>query len=184
MRRTPRLVLILAALLAAPASAQAASAPDRLLAPAGTCGAQQDQTASARTQERAMRCMVNHARRAAGVAPLRSRGTHLGRAADRKAADILSCGFSHTACGNPFTLRMARGPATPAAASRAGENIAWGSGPLGSVRGVMESWLASPGHRANLLSPRFADHGIALRTGALAGEDNAAVWVHQLGHAC
>ncbi len=183
MRRTPRLVLILAALLAAPASAQAATAADRLLAPVGACGAQLDQTASARTQERAMRCMVNHARRAAGLASLRSRGTHLGRAADRKAADILSCGFSHTACGNAFTLRMAQAGYARGCFA-AGENIAWGSGPLGSVRGVMESWLSSPGHRANLLSPRFADHGIALRTGVLAGEDNAAVWVHQLGHAC
>ena len=183
MRRTPRVVLLFAALLAAPASAQAATAPDRLLAPAGACGAQEDQSASVRAQERAMRCMINHAREVAGVAPLRTSGTSLGRAADRKAADILACGFSHTACGLPFVQRMKDvGYAT--GCFSAGENIAWGTGTLGSVRSVMEGWLASAGHRANLLSGRFDDHGIALRTGALAGEDNAAVWVHQLGHVC
>jgi uncharacterized protein YkwD len=182
MRRTPLAILLFAALIAFPASARAA-APDRLLAPAGACGAQQDAGASVRSQERAMRCMVNHARRSAGLAPLHSRGTHLGRSTDRKAADILACGFSHTACGNPFTKRMSDAGYAKGCFA-AGENIAWGSGVLGSPRQVMASWLASAGHRANLLSSRFTDHGIGLRTGALAGVDNAAVWVHQLGRAC
>ena len=183
MRRTPRAVLCFAALLAFPASAQAATTPDRLLAPASACGAQQDQGASVRSQERAMRCMVNHARRAAGLGSLRSRGTHLGLSADRKAGDIFACGFSHSACGNPFTERMSEA-GYAGGCFAAGENLAWGSGPLGSAREVVASWLASPGHRANLLSARFTDHGIGLRTGALAGVDNAAVWVHQLGRAC
>jgi uncharacterized protein YkwD len=66
----------------------------------------------------------------------------------------------------------------------AGENIAWGSGPLGSVRAIMRSWLHSDGHRANLLAPRFRDHGVALRTGTMSGASRAAVWVHQLGYRC
>ena len=45
-------------------------------------------------------------------------------------------------------------------------------------------WLDSDGHRANLLNPRFRDHGVALRTGTLSGNAGAAVWVHQLGYHC
>ena len=132
-----------------------------------------------------MRCMINHARRAAGVAPLRSRGTHLGRAADRKAADILVLRLL------PHRLRQPRSRCGWPRSGYAGGCFARGREHRLGLRPARlrprRRWRAGSrrrGHRANLLSPRFADHGIALRTGALAGEDNAAVWVHQLGHAC
>src|SRR5688500_14118712 len=106
-----RLVLLstlsVAALLALAAPASADGPWDRLLAPQGSCGAQTDRGGSVRAQERAMRCLVNFARRAEGLAPLRKRGSRLSKAADRKAADILRCGeFSHTACGRPFTFHI------------------------------------------------------------------------------
>jgi uncharacterized protein YkwD len=175
-------VLAVAALLALAAPATAAGPWDRLLAPEGTCGAQRDRDASVRAQERAMRCLVNFARRSEGLPPLRSRGKRLAKAADRKAADILRCGeFSHTACGRPFTYHM---QAYAAGCYGAGENIAWGSGHLGTVRSIMSSWLDSDGHRANLLNARFRDHGVGLRTGRLTGYAGAAVWVHELGYHC
>lgn len=185
MSRLPFLAVptLLAALaFAAPA---AASGPwDRLLAPAGSCGAQTDRSASGGAQERAMRCMVNFARRAQGVKPLLDRSGRMMRSADRKAADILRCGaFSHTACGRPFTYQL-RATGYAAGCYGAGENIAWGSGSLGTVRAIMRGWLGSDGHRQNLLDPRFRDHGVALRTGTLGGQAHAAVWVHQLGFRC
>ena len=178
-------VLALAALLALAAPARADGPSwDRLLAPQGTCGAQTDRGASVRAQERAMRCLVKFARRSEGVKPLRARGKGLAKAADRKAADILRCGeFSHTACGRPFTFHM-RATAYGAGCYGAGENLAWGSGALGSARSIMRSWLDSDGHRANLLSARFRDHGVGLRTGRLSGYAGAAVWVHELGYRC
>ena len=175
-------VLALAASLALAAPASADGAWDRLLAPAGSCGAQTDRSASARAQERAMRCMVNFARRAEGLKPLRSRAKRLARAADRKARDILRCGdFSHTACGRPFTYHMR---AYAGGCYGAGENIAWGSGRLGTVRSIMSGWLNSDGHRANVLNARFRDHGVGLRRGTLGGHAGAAVWVHELGYRC
>jgi uncharacterized protein YkwD len=177
-------LLAIAACLALAAPADAAGSWDRLLAPEGTCGAQADRSAAPRAQERAMRCMVNFARGADGQHALRVRAGRLMDAADRKAADILRCGdFSHTACGRAFTFHMRR-TAYAAGCYGAGENIAWGSGPLGTVRAVMRGWLNSDGHRANLLEPRFRDHGVALRTGTMGGEAGAAVWVHQLGYRC
>ena len=158
--------LAVAALVAAPSAPASARGPwDRLLAPEGTCGAQTDRGASTRAQERAMRCMVNFARREQGLSGL-DRTRALMRAADRKARDILRCDeFSHTACDHPFTFHMqAMGYA--AGCYGAGENIAWGSGSLGTVRATLRGWLESDGHRENLLNARYADHGIGLRTGS------------------
>jgi uncharacterized protein YkwD len=183
-RRSLLATLAAVPLLALAAPAAASGGWDRLLAPPGTCGAQEDRGATVRAQERAMRCLINFARRSEGTAPLRARGKRLAKAADRKAADILRCGeFSHTACGRPFTYHM-QATAYAAGCYGAGENIAWGSGQLGTVRSIMRSWLASDGHRANLLNAEFRDHGVALRTGSLSGHDGAAVWVHQLGYHC
>src|SRR5687768_2780206 len=120
--------LAIIAFLCLVAAAGAAGPWDRLLAPEGRCGAQTDRSASPRTQERAMRCMVSFARRAEGRRALRVRGGRLTNAADRKAADILRCGeFSHTACGRAFTFHM-RATAYATGCYGAGENIAWGSG--------------------------------------------------------
>ena len=175
MLRLPLLAVLLFLLLAAPAGAA-----DRLLAPPDRCGAQTDRGATPRAQERAMRCMVNFARRAEGLSALRVRAGRLMKSADRKAADILRCGdFSHTACGRDFTFHMKVG-----GCFGAGENIAWGSGSLGTVRSIMRSWLHSASHRANLLDPRFREHGVAVRTGSIGGVPDAAVWVHQLAYRC
>jgi uncharacterized protein YkwD len=127
--------------------------------------------------------MQRIARRTQGVPPLAS-ARRLMVAADRKAADILRCdAFSHTACGRPFTFHM-KSTGYAAGCYGAGENIAWGSGPLGTVRSIMRGWLHSDGHRANLLDARYRQHGIALRTGSMSGYVGASVWVHQLGYRC
>ena len=182
MLRLSFLVVLTFLALAAPAGA--AGSWDRLLAPEGRCGAQTERSATPRAQERAMRCMLNFARRADGHRALHTRTARLMRAADRKAADILRCGdFSHTACGRAFTFHM-RATAYATGCYGAGENIAWGSGPLGTVRSIVRGWLHSDGHRANLLDPRFRDHGVALRRGTMRGVRRAAVWVHQLGYRC
>jgi uncharacterized protein YkwD len=179
------LALCTGAHLGGPVAAATAAGPyDRLLAPAGKCEPQSNRSAPAADQNLAMRCMVNYARRAAGVAPLVGTHSSLMTSAQRKAQDILRCQeFSHTACGRPFTYHMAAtGYAT--GCYGAGENIAWGSGSLGTVRSIMSSWLNSDGHRANILSARFRDHGVGLAVGTMNGTPNAAVWVDQFGYHC
>ncbi len=62
--------------------------------------------------------------------------------------------------------------------ARFGENLYVGE--LGSVsaREVVSAWLASPGHRANILSPAFHDVGAALvRADGIFYEGAAVVWV-------
>jgi uncharacterized protein YkwD len=175
-----RLVIALACTLAAllgavPASASAATTAE-LLAPTTACPGQTDTSLSVDAQEAAMRCMVDFARTVSGV-PALAAEPKLMDAADRKARDILACQqFSHTACGLPFTQRITdAGYAYRAAA----ENIAYGTGSSGSVRSIMTGWLNSAGHKANLLSATYRDHGIALAVGTLNGNAGARVWVEQ-----
>jgi uncharacterized protein YkwD len=49
-----------------------------------------------------------------------------------------------------------------------GENIAWGTGSLGTPAQTVRAWMRSPGHRANILSRRFRDIGIGIALGAPA----------------
>jgi uncharacterized protein YkwD len=46
-----------------------------------------------------------------------------------------------------------------------GENLYYGSGPLGTPRRVVRGWMESPGHRAALLEPRFVEVGIGVAQG-------------------
>ena len=124
-----------------------------------------------------MRCLVNFARRGRGLPPYAASGV-LNQAAAQKSADILRCGeFSHEACGRSFTYWIERFD-YPACA--AGENIAWGSGRLGSPRSIFSSWMRSQGHRENILGP-FEEIGIGLRVGGLDGFSGARVWTQNFG---
>lgn len=110
-----------------------------------------------------MLCLVNRARRTRGLAPLTALKS-LNRAADRKSGDILRCDeFSHEACGREFTYWMAH---FGYHGCSEGENIAWGSGSLGTPRSIFRAWMHSPGHRENILLRGHRDrpaHGRARR---------------------
>jgi hypothetical protein len=57
----------------------------------------------------------------------------------------------------------------------AGENIAWGSGDLGTPAQIVDSWMHSAGHRANILNGAFGAIGIGIADGApLDGIDGDA----------
>jgi uncharacterized protein YkwD len=126
-----------------------------------------------------MLCLTNFARRASGRSALAGLGS-LHRAAARKSADILRCDeFSHEACGRDFAYWIERLAGCRAAA----ENIAWGTGPLGSPRSIFRSWMRSSGHRANILGP-YREIGIGLRVGSLEGNAAAYVWTQDFGAGC
>ena len=130
-----------------------------------------------------MRCMTNFARRHAGLAGLGDAGGSTARPR-HKSGDILRCdSFSHYACGRDFTYWMQRVGYIPARCWRAGENIAWGTGALGTVRSIFRAWLHSPGHRENILGP-YRQIGIGLRVGGLDGYGGAHVWTQHFGTHC
>jgi uncharacterized protein YkwD len=155
-----------------------------LAAPGDTCAGVDDVSAPVPAQEQAMECMLNFARREAGLPALKDNGK-LDSSSDAKASDVLRCNeFSHEACGRDFTYWFRRTGYLNNRCWWAGENLAWGTGPLGTVRSIVKAWLHSPPHRANLLSSQFGDFGIALRVGDLGGWSNAHLWVNQFGRRC
>jgi len=50
-----------------------------------------------------------------------------------------------------------------------GENLAWGSGALSTPQAIVNGWMNSPGHRANILKPAFTHIGIGLAGGGRMG---------------
>ncbi len=116
-------------------------------------------------------CLVNRERAAHGERALRA-NPRLARAAQTHSASM--------AFGDYFEHVGPRGM-TPLARMRAvgyisssrvayevGENIAWGTLWLASPRAIVAAWMASPGHRANILDPRFRETGIGVSPHPLA----------------
>jgi uncharacterized protein YkwD len=184
MARKIALLLASATLLAA-AFAPTAGAMDleRLIAPASACAGQNDADAPIAAQEQTMRCLANYARDRIGMGSL-GEAVDLDRSARDKSGDILRCdSFSHYACGRDFTYWMQRVGYTSASCWRAGENIAWGTGNLGSPSEIFRAWMHSPEHRENILGD-YSQIGIGLEVGGLAGHSDVHVWTQHFGSHC
>lgn len=103
--------------------------------------------------------LVNKQRAYAGL-QLLTNNWQLERVARYKAADMANKGyFSHTSptYGSPFTMMQNFGISF----SAAGENIAIGQM---TPEDVMNAWMNSPGHRANILSPSYTVIGVGYAT--------------------
>jgi len=155
----------------------------RLVAPRSKCPGQQKIRAPEPQQEKAMRCLINFARKQAGAGQVSNQGS-LEKAAGRKAGDVMRCGFSHTACGNPADIYARRFGYFSAPSWSWGENLAWGRGGLGSPRNILKAWLNSPPHRLTMLNGTFEHFGLGLKRGSFGGHANAAVWVLEIGCHC
>jgi uncharacterized protein YkwD len=46
-----------------------------------------------------------------------------------------------------------------------GENLAWGTGDLSSPKGVVDAWMHSAGHKANILKRDYKEVGIGIKLG-------------------
>jgi uncharacterized protein YkwD len=149
-----------------------------LLAPPDTCPAESSIDASPETIEMALGCLINHARRAAGV-PAVPRAARLSRSAQMKVDLIVQCDeFSHSPCGRPwsevFRQTGYRGWAR--------EILSVGTVEMGTARSAMEMWLASPGHRSALLNPEWTMFGVGVRTAVtLEGEEGTTLMAAHFG---
>jgi len=107
---------------------------------------------------------VNAERAKAGLAPLLI-DYRLVQTARAKSKDMIDRGyFGHQSptLGSPFDQMRQAGISY----RTAGENIAGNS----SAAGAMQSWLNSPGHRANILNPNFTRTGIGVVAGGPYGK--------------
>jgi uncharacterized protein YkwD len=111
---------------------------------------------------------MNQARAQHGVRPLRI-DLRLEAAARAKSRAMLRTGaFAHGNFTRRLTSYRARGPYF-------GENLAWGVGSSGSATGIVQMWMASPSHRANLLRRSFQRVGLGVTVGTFRGYGGATV---------
>lgn len=104
--------------------------------------------------------LVNKERAANGLKPLRM-NWELSRVARYKSEDMRDKRyFAHDSptYGSPFDMMKK----FEVSYSYAGENIAAGQT---TAEAVMQSWMNSPGHRKNILSPNFTEIGVGYATG-------------------
>ncbi|WP_375261649.1 CAP domain-containing protein [Palleronia sp.] len=111
---------------------------------------------------------VNARRAAAGLPPV-TRSVRADRAAARHAQDMAANGFfAHQGSdGSSHTDRLRAVGCGPGA-----ENLAWGQT---SAEAAMDAWMASEGHRRNILNPDLRAYGLAN-----AGD----IWVMVLATRC
>lgn len=116
---------------------------------------------------RAVLCLANAERTSRGLRPLRANAL-LARAALGHARDMVAHSyFSHTSRSGATLVTRVRRAGYVRGAGRwgAGENLAWGEGPLATPREIHRAWMSSPGHRANILNGGFRELGIGIATG-------------------
>lgn len=114
-------------------------------------------------------CLTSNARLFHGLGSVKGDGA-LMAAASAKAADMLKCGYGHTACGRDFNYWIVN---KGYAGRCTGENIAQGQL---TAREVFVAWMNSAGHRANIMNKDYRDIGVA----ELASS-KGPLWVMELG---
>jgi uncharacterized protein YkwD len=135
----------------------------------------------------AILCLVNRERMTRGERALRPNGRL------EKAAQGHSEEMSH---GGPVGHISRRG-STPLSRVRAdgyiynlhvgyelGENIAWGTLWMASPRAIVAAWMASPGHRENILDARYRDTAVGVSPRApasLAHGQPGAIYTQEFG---
>ncbi|MBE2320541.1 CAP domain-containing protein [Solirubrobacter sp. CPCC 204708] len=124
-------------------------------------------TATNNDQIRGSMCLANTERTARDLSPLRE-NHKLHNAAQGHSSDMVRRSyFAHTApSGATFVDRIVRAGYTARGDGWSlGENLAWGTGDLGTARGIHTAWMRSSGHRANILKPAYREVGIGIQAG-------------------
>ena len=186
MPKQPVRLAILATLflvLLVPSTA-AASTPPSARAAAGCAGQHLMPSPSTVAKvRRATLCLINAERRSRGLATLRYNG-RLRAAATRHSRDMARRNyFAHVSLsGASMTDRIRRTGYTRGGGWTIGENLAWGTGDRATARNIMRAWMASPGHRANILAARYREVGIGIALDApIRGGGQGATYTTNFG---
>jgi uncharacterized protein YkwD len=134
-----------------------------------------NRTSTLSTLESAVLDLVNDARRANGLSPLTAVGT-LNFAAEFHSSQQARRGvMAHELFGVTATTVGSRLDYSGYDAwTTYGENVAYG---YATAAAVMNAWMTSPGHRANILNPNFTQIGIGV---AVAG-NGTLYWTQVFG---
>jgi uncharacterized protein YkwD len=131
----------------------------------------------------ALLCLHNQVRAQHGL-PLLRDNSKLRRAANGHSSDMVDEGyFDHTAPdGETFVDRiLGAGYAKRTDGWTLGENLAWGTDSLSTPQGVMNAWMSSPGHRANILKRSYKEVGIGIGLGVPSDATSGATFTTEFG---
>jgi uncharacterized protein YkwD len=111
-------------------------------------------------------CLLNQQRAANGVAPLAENGKLTNASTGYSQRMVAEAFFDHEAPdGMNLVDRLTGAGYAIDDAPVVGENIGWAQGDLASARSMVQAWMASPGHRANLLSGDYTEVGLGVVLG-------------------
>lgn len=129
-------------------------------------------------------CLIDAARADRNEPPLRE-SDQLGGAAQRMTDLMVGRSFfSHqTPDGSTLADRVRRTGYLPETDRwLLGENLAWGTGALGTPRAIVEGWLNSAEHRENIFDPGYEDIGVGVTLGSpRAGDGRGATYAVDFG---
>jgi uncharacterized protein YkwD len=131
-------------------------------------------------------CLVNRERARHGERALRP-NMRLRRAAQAHSEGMAEGGyFNHITPGGltPLARMRAFGYISNTTGYEVGENIAYGTLWLATPRAIVAAWMASPGHRANILDARFRDTAVGVSTDlarSLSGGQPGAMYTQDFG---
>ena len=129
----------------------------------------------------AILCLLNAERAAKGLPALHSNGK-LAKAAHAWAGRMVAKRFFAHESGHSTPLSRIKKTGYVRGTWQIGENIAWGSGALATPRAIVNGWMHSPPHRANILHAAFRDIGVGIKLGAPgAGLSGGATYVTDFG---
>jgi len=171
-RARPLLVALVAAVAAAILLGGVAAPPAEAANACKRHGDRQPQNLNKKQARNAVICLVNRKRDRRGKSDL-GRDSRLVEAAQRHSYRMAkkSC-FSHQCPGESSLLeRLKKVGYIVSGLSRwaYGENIALGTGSSGTPRKIVNAWMHSSGHKANILSGTFREIGVGFRADGSKG---------------
>jgi len=131
----------------------------------------------------AILCLHNQIRSQNGL-PLLKDNAKLRKAAIGHSSTMVSQGFfDHTSPdGDTFVDRIiGAGYTKKNEGWTLGENLAWGTGDLSTAQGVMDAWMNSAGHKANILKKAYREVGVGIRLGVPSDEGVGATITADFG---
>jgi len=131
-------------------------------------------------------CLINRERARHGERPLRV-NRHLMRAARAHSDEMVTRDyFSHVSPDGqtPLDRILASGFIAKRVGWCIGENIARGTAWLATPHEIVRAWMASPGHRANILDRTYRFTGIGIDPAlphAMSGGQSGAMYTQDFG---
>lgn len=131
---------------------------------------------------RATLCLLNRQRAAHGLPRLREHRSLSHAAANYARQMVAQRFFDHVSpAGSTMSQRIKRtNYLRHTRAWSLGENLAWGSGGAATPARIVNAWMHSAGHRANILNRSFREIGIGVALGSPRGR-SGATYVNEFG---